>query len=63
MPGLATDVFDPAYADFYGPPQPPGTGLQLFEGRIALQSDAFLEEWLRRNQELVEKRPPVARVL
>ena len=57
-PGLATDVFDPAFADFYGPPQPPGAGLQLFEGRIALQSDAFLEEWLRRNQELVDKYHP-----
>ncbi len=57
-PGLATDVFDPAFADFYGPPQPPGAGLELFEGKIALQSDAFLEEWLRRNQELVDKYHP-----
>ena len=57
-PGLATDVFNPAFADFYGPPQPPGTGMQLFEGRIALQSDAFLEEWLHRNQELVDKYHP-----
>lgn len=59
--GLATDLFDPAYADFYGPPQPPGERAQpgeVFEGRAAPQSPAFLEEWLRRNQELVDKYKP-----
>lgn len=59
--GLATDLFDPAYADFYGPPQPPAERAQVgevFEGRTAPQSPAFLEEWLRRNQELVDKYRP-----
>jgi alpha-L-fucosidase len=60
--GLATDLFDPAYADFYGPPQPPAeqasAGQEVFEGRSAPQSAAFLNEWLRRNQELVDKYRP-----
>ncbi len=59
--GLKTDLFDPAYADFYGPPQPhaekPQPG-EVFEGKAAHQSPAFLEEWLRRNQELVDKYRP-----
>lgn len=61
-PGLATDQFDPANAGFYGPPQPPAEraqgGQEVFEGRAAPQSKAFLEEWLRRNQELVDKYHP-----
>lgn len=59
--GLATDLFDPASADFYGPPQPPAEHAQpgeVFEGRAAPQSPAFLEEWFRRNQELVDKYKP-----
>jgi alpha-L-fucosidase len=60
--GLATDLFDPAYADFYGPPQPPAEhaegNQEIFEGRAAPQSPAFLNEWLRRNQELVDKYRP-----
>jgi len=60
--GLATDLFDPAYADFYGPPQAPAEraegGQEVFEGRTAPQSAAFLNEWLRRNQELVDKYRP-----
>lgn len=60
--GLATDLFDPAAADFYGPPQPPAErtegNQEVFEGRAAPQSPAFLEEWLRRNQELVDKYRP-----
>jgi len=59
--GLENDIFDPAYADFYGPPQPPAERAQageVFEGRAAPQSPAFLEEWLRRNQELVDKYQP-----
>ncbi|HEY0862641.1 MAG TPA: alpha-L-fucosidase [Lacunisphaera sp.] len=62
MAGLASDIFDPAYADFYGPPQPPVErtqgGQEVFEGRAAPQSREFLEEWLRRNQELVDKYRP-----
>jgi alpha-L-fucosidase len=59
--GLATDLFDPANADFYGPPQPPAERAlagEVFEGRAAPQSPAFLEEWLRRNQELIDKYHP-----
>lgn len=60
--GLATDLFDPAYAGFYGPPQPPAEhtegSQEVFEGRAAPQSPAFLDEWLRRNQELVDKYRP-----
>ena len=59
---LKTDLFDPAYADFYGPPQPQREnthgGEEVMEGRAAPQSKAFLEEWLRRNQELVDKYRP-----
>jgi len=59
--GLKTDLFDPANAEFYGPPQPPAEHVQageMFEGRAAPQSAAFQEEWLRRNQELVDKYHP-----
>jgi alpha-L-fucosidase len=60
--GLATDLFDPACAAFYGPPQPPADGTvgnqEIFEGKMALQSAAFQEEWLRRMQELVDKYHP-----
>ncbi|SDL65251.1 alpha-L-fucosidase [Pedobacter sp. ok626] len=68
-PALATksDLFDPAYADFYGPPQPtrkrePAAGIaagdEVMNGLDAPQSQAFLEEWLRRCQELVDKYQP-----
>jgi alpha-L-fucosidase len=59
--GLATDLFDPAYAEFYGPPQRPTEQPQpseVFDGHAAPQSQAFQEEWLRRNQELVDKYRP-----
>lgn len=60
--GLKTDLFEPDSADFYGPPQPPveeTEGAQeVFAGRAAPQSIAFQEEWLRRNQELVDKYHP-----
>lgn len=46
--GLKTDLFDPKYAAFYGPPQP---------GRTP-ESAGFLEEWLARCQELVDKYQP-----
>jgi len=56
------DLFDPAYADFYGPPQPPPKGEQgageVMDGVVTPQSPAFLEEWLRRGQELVDRYQP-----
>lgn len=45
---LRHDLFDPAYAEFYGPPQPPGTE----------PSAAFQEEWLARLQEIIDKYQP-----
>jgi alpha-L-fucosidase len=47
---VKTDQFDPAYADFYGPPQPKGTPT----------SQAFQEEWLARNQEIIDNYHPDA---
>lgn len=62
------DLYDPQYADFYGPPQKPdpknsamGPGKEeVMEGRVhqAPQSNAFLEEWLARCQEMVDKYQP-----
>jgi len=61
--GLKTDLFDPAYADFYGPPQPQKTGMPSGMGEIidnaeAPQSQAFQEEWLLRTQEQIDKFQP-----
>ncbi len=62
---IKTDLFDPAYADFYGPPQlppkrnTPKAGEEVIEDQSqAPQSKAFLEEWLTRCQELVDKYKP-----
>jgi alpha-L-fucosidase len=60
---LKTDLFDPKYADFYGPPQKPfmrtvGQREVLQDQAAAPQSKAFLEEWLARCQELVDKLQP-----
>lgn len=62
---VKTDLFDPAYADFYGPPQLPPVrkeakpGEEVIEDQSqAPQSLAFLEEWLARCQELVDKYKP-----
>ena len=62
---VKTDLFDPAYADFYGPPQPPPVrkapvaGEEVIEDQdLAPQSKEFLEEWLARCQELVDKYKP-----
>lgn len=59
---IKTDLFDTAYADFYGPPQPPpkkssGLAGEVIENEsdISLPSAAFQEEWLRRCQELIDK--------
>ncbi|MDC7675590.1 alpha-L-fucosidase [Asticcacaulis machinosus] len=61
--GLKTDLFDPKYADFYGPPQPQKTGMPSGMGEIidnaeAPQSEAFQEEWLLRTQEQIDKFQP-----
>lgn len=61
--GLATDLFDPAYADFYGPPQRPSRRAPQPVGEVmtvptASQSPAFQEEWLARVQEMVDKYQP-----
>lgn len=63
---MKTDVLDPKYADFYGPPQP--APIQKPKGEnpaqemvltpTARQNPAFLEEWLARNEEIVDKYKP-----
>lgn len=63
---MKTDVLDPKYADFYGPPQPPSTKHKvldnnkevMLDSNDAPQSQAFLEEWLRRLQEIVDNYHP-----
>lgn len=57
-PNIKTDLFDPAYADFYGPPQPLKPGEDHMSGKGAPQSKEFLEEWLARNQELINNYQP-----
>ncbi len=57
-PTLKHDLFDPAYAAFYGPPQPLKPGEDHMSGAGAPQSKEFLEEWLARNQELIDKYQP-----
>lgn len=61
------DLFDPAYADFYGPPQKPDdtkasamgpTEEEVMEGKEAPQSVGFLEEWLARCQEIIDQYQP-----
>lgn len=61
------DLFDPRYADFYGPPQKPDTSAasamgptaeEVMDGKSAPQSQAFLEEWLARCQEIIDKYRP-----
>jgi alpha-L-fucosidase len=63
---MKTDVLDPKYADFYGPPQPSPIqrpkgdtpGQEMVFTPTARQSPEFLEEWLARNQEIVDKYKP-----
>jgi alpha-L-fucosidase len=45
-PGLKTDLFDPQYADFYGPP------------RAGQPDQKFLDDWVARNLELIDKYRP-----
>lgn len=56
-PDLKTDLFDPAYADFYGPPQQPKPGEDVMSGNTSFSRE-FLEEWLARNQEIIDKYQP-----
>ena len=51
--GLKTDVFDPRFKDFYGPPI---DNPKLFTGPGA--SEEFQEDWFRRCAELVDKYDP-----
>jgi len=68
MLNVKTDQFDPAYADFYGPPQhpqtrkAPATGKEevIADQNQAPQSKEFQEEWLARNQEIIDKYKPDA---
>lgn len=48
---IKTDLFDPAYADFYGPPVPGN----MNDGNA---SPAFQADWLARCEELVDKYQP-----
>lgn len=59
------DLFDPRYAGLYGPPQKPSeVGSAMGAGKDAQgnpahpQSDEFLEEWLARAQEIIDKYQP-----
>lgn len=61
------DLFDPEYADFYGPPQKPDPSKasamgpneeEVLEGKEAPQDQAFLEEWLARCQEIIDNYQP-----
>lgn len=54
---LKTDLFDPEYADFYGPPQKPQTGDDYMAGKASFSKE-FLEEWLMRCQEIIDKYQP-----
>ena len=61
------DLYDPEYADFYGPPQKPDknkasamgpSAEEVMEGKEAPQDQGFLEEWLARCQEIIDKYQP-----
>lgn len=61
------DLYDPECADFYGPPQKPDkdkasamgpSSEEIMEGKEAPQCQGFLEEWLARCQEIIDKYQP-----
>jgi alpha-L-fucosidase len=52
--GLPNDQFDPKYAEFYGPPQPPGQS-GMNDGNA---TPAFQADWLARAQEVADKYHP-----
>ena len=52
-PASVSDLYDPRYADFYGPPNP-GCGA-LAQDAQCNPSKAFCDDWLYRSQELADK--------
>jgi alpha-L-fucosidase len=52
-PATVSDLYDPKYADFYGPPNP-GCGTEAGDAQCN-PSKAFCDDWLYRTQELVDK--------
>ena len=52
------DLWDPKYADFYGPPHEPKSGEDAMSGKGAPQSKEFLDDWAARNEELIDKYQP-----
>ncbi len=52
-PATVSDLYDPKYADFYGPPNP-GCGTEAQDAQCN-PSKAFCDDWLYRTQELVDK--------
>lgn len=61
------DLYNPEYADFYGPPQKPDKNKasamgpseeEVMEGKEAPQDQGFLEEWFARCQEIIDKYEP-----
>lgn len=64
-PGInpdSTDLFDPQYAELYGPPQKPtecsGMGPTEEHPGPHPQSDAFMDEWQYRVMEIIDKYQP-----
>lgn len=52
-PASVADLYDPAYADFYGPPEPQCG--ELSGDASCSPSAAFCDDWLSRTQELSDK--------
>jgi alpha-L-fucosidase len=52
-PATVSDLYDPRYASFYGPPNA-GCGVEAADGQCN-PSQAFCDDWLYRAEELVDK--------
>jgi alpha-L-fucosidase len=52
-PASVSDLYDPRYALFYGPPNP-GCGALAADGQCS-PDQAFCDDWLYRSEELVDK--------
>jgi alpha-L-fucosidase len=52
-PASVSDLYDPKYADFYGPPNP-GCGVNAKDGQCS-PDQAFCDDWLYRAEELADK--------
>ena len=52
-PATVSDLYDPRYADFYGPPNP-GCGVEAGDAQCN-PDKAFCDDWLYRSQELADK--------